>query len=96
MHISCTAHIQQGKVLSQVTDLFQTVVYTCYVPKFKFQVCLDILEKNCGAMNTEQTEKHEIKHSTRRKKDRDEKRYQSITKNISRVAIIWRINITYM
>ena len=26
-------------------------------------------------MNTEQTEKHEIKQSTRRKKDRDEKRY---------------------
>lgn len=38
MHISCSAYIQQGKVLSQVTVLFQTVVYTCYVPKFKFQV----------------------------------------------------------
>lgn len=46
MHISCSAHIQQGKVLSQVTVLFQTVIYTCCVPKLKFQVCLDMLEKN--------------------------------------------------
>lgn len=46
MHIYCTAHIQQGKVLSQVPVLFQTVVCICYVPKFKFQVCLLILEKN--------------------------------------------------
>lgn len=46
MHIYCTAHIKQGKVLSQVPVLFQTVVCICYVPKFKFQVCLLILEKN--------------------------------------------------
>lgn len=44
-------------------------------------------------MNTEQTEKHEIKHSTRRKKDRDEERYHEI---YLKVVIIWIINITYM
>lgn len=46
-------------------------------------------------MNTEQTKKHEIKHSTRRKTDRDEKCYHH-TKNIFKVVIIWIINITYM
>ena len=44
-------------------------------------------------MNTEQTEKHEIKHSTRRKKDRDEERYHE---KYLKVVIIWIINITYM
>lgn len=44
-------------------------------------------------MNTEQTEKHEIKHSTRRKKVRDEERYHE---KYLKVVIIWIINITYM
>lgn len=51
------------------------------------------IREKCGAMNTEQTEKHEIKHSTRRKKDRDEERYHE---KYLKVVIIWIINITYM
>lgn len=44
-------------------------------------------------MNTEQTEKHKFKHSTRRNKNRDEKRYHE---KYLKVVIIWIINITYM